>query len=78
MGRAVPRSRIRAPSDDPKALHFGFNVIGFQVKVHTFLGDLFIAGLLEKDSYLRVRKTEPAIYMAAIFRQGLFGSVKCC
>ena len=46
--------------------------------MHAFFRDLFVAGLLEKDSYLRVRKTEPAIYVAAIFRQGFFGSVECC
>jgi hypothetical protein len=46
--------------------------------VHTFFGGLFVAGLLEKDSYLRVRKTEPPIYVTAIFRKGLFGTVECC
>ena len=46
--------------------------------MHTFFGDLFVAGLLEKDSYLRVWKAESAIYVAAIFRQGFFGSVERC
>ena len=46
--------------------------------MHAFFGDLLVAGLLEKDSYLGVWKTEPTIYVAAIFRQGFFGSVECC
>jgi hypothetical protein len=47
--------------------------------VHSLFGDLFVAGLLEKDSYLRIWETEPAIYVAAIFRQGFFCSVeRCC
>jgi hypothetical protein len=60
-----------------KTANFGFNVVGLQVKVHAFFGGLFVAGLLEKDSYLRVRDTEPAVYVAAIFTQGFFGSIKC-
>ena len=41
-----------------EAANFGFNVVGLQVKMHAFFGDLFVAGLLEKDSYLRVRDTQ--------------------
>jgi len=45
--------------------------------VHAFFGDLFVAGLLEKDSYLRVWKMELAIYVAAIFRHWFFDSAEC-
>jgi hypothetical protein len=45
--------------------------------VHAFFGGLFVVGLLEKDSYLRVGDTKSSVYVAAIFRQGFFGSVKC-
>ena len=53
-----------------KAVNFGLNIIGLQVKVHAFFGDLFVAGPLEKDSDFRVWNTESAIYLAAIFRTG--------
>jgi hypothetical protein len=61
-----------------KALNFGFNVIGLQIKVHAFFGGFFVVGLLKKDAYLRVWKTESAIYVTAIFSQRFFGSVECC
>jgi len=60
-----------------KAAEFRFNVVGLKVKVHALLGGLFVSGLLDEDSYLRVRDTEPAVYVMAVFREGLFGSVKC-
>jgi hypothetical protein len=60
-----------------KTANFGFNVVGLQVEMHTFFGGLFVVGLLEKDSYLRVRDSEFAVYVAAIFRQRFFDSAKC-
>ena len=60
-----------------KAANFGFNVVGLQVKVHVFFGGLFVVGLLEKDSNLRVWDAEFAIDVSAIFRHGFFDSIEC-
>jgi len=43
--------------------------------VHPFLGDLWVVGLLEKDSYLRVRKAEVAVDAAAYFGQRFFNGI---
>jgi hypothetical protein len=38
-----------------EALNFGFNVVGFQVEMHSLFGTLGIVGLLKKNAYLGVR-----------------------
>jgi len=60
-----------------KTDNLGFNIVGLQVEMHTLFGGLFVTGLLEKDSYLRVRDTQFAVYVTAIFRHRFLGSVEC-
>ena len=57
--------------------NFGFNVVGLQVEMHAFFAGLPVTGLLEKNPDLRIRDTQFAVYVAAIFRQTFLGSVKC-
>jgi hypothetical protein len=35
-----------------KAAYFGFDIVGLHVEVHSFLGGLRVAGLLQENSYL--------------------------
>jgi hypothetical protein len=60
-----------------KPANLGLNIVGLQIKMHAFFGNLFVTGLLEKDSYLRIRDTQFSVYVAAIFRQRFFGRVEC-
>src|SRR5215472_9025500 len=46
--------------------------------MHPLLGDLWVAGLLEKDAYFRVREAEMAIDAAADLGQGFFDSAERC
>ena len=56
---------------------FGFDIVGLQIQVHSFLGDLLVTGLLQEDPYLRVRETEPTVDGAALLRQEFFGGIEC-
>src|SRR2546430_1222972 len=48
---------------------FGFDVVGFQVEVHTFLADLPVAGLLQENPYLGIREAEPTVNVTALRRR---------
>jgi hypothetical protein len=41
-----------------QASNFGLDVVGFQVEVHSLLGDLLIVGAPEQHSNLGVREVE--------------------
>lgn len=41
-----------------QALDLGLNIVGLQVEVHPFLGDLLVVGALEQDPDLGVRESE--------------------
>jgi hypothetical protein len=53
-----PALLLVVPSRSAKrfeALNLGFNVVGFQVEMHSLLENLRVVGLLKKNAYLGVR-----------------------
>jgi len=63
-------------SEHLKALHFGFEVVGFYVEVHTLFSDFLVRRSLYQNPDIRVRKAETAINVAALLGKGFFGGAK--
>ena len=59
-----------------QALDLGLNIVGLQVQVHPFLGDLLVVGPLEQHPDLGVRESEQSVDGAAPLREGLLGGVQ--
>src|SRR5215211_5599806 len=59
-----------------QAFDLGLNIVGLQVEVHPFLGDLLVVGALEQHPNLRVRKSEQSVDGAAPLGQLLLGGVQ--
>src|SRR5262245_53256762 len=60
-----------------EALYFGFYVVCLQVEMHAFLGDLLVAGLLQKDADVGVRKPQFPVHLAAAVRHLVLGCSEC-
>jgi hypothetical protein len=50
-----------------------FNIIGLQVQVHPFLGDLVVVGALEQHPDLGIRESQQSVDGAALLRQRFLG-----
>lgn len=48
-----------------EATHFGLYIVGFEVEVHPLFADFWVGGELEKHTYLGIRETKAAVYLAA-------------
>jgi hypothetical protein len=59
-----------------QALDLGLNIVGLQVEVHPFLGDLLVVGALEQHPDLGVRESEQSVDGAALLRQRLLGGIQ--
>ena len=59
-----------------QALDLGLNIVGLQVQVHPFLGDLLVVGALEQHPDLGVRESKQSVDGAALLRQRLLGGVE--
>src|SRR5215213_4130266 len=59
-----------------QALDLGLNIVGLQVQVHPFLGDLLVIGALEQDPNLGVGESEQSVDGAAPLRQLLLGGIE--
>jgi hypothetical protein len=59
-----------------QALDLGLNIVGLQVEVHAFLGDLHVVGALQQHPNLGVWKSEQSVDGAALLRQRLLGGVE--
>ena len=58
-------------------MDLGLNIVGLQVQVHPFLGDLLVVGALEQHPDLGVRESEQsAVDGAALLREWLLGGVE--
>jgi hypothetical protein len=59
-------------SEGFEALHLGFDVVGFQVKVHAFLGDLRVISALKQDADVRVGQAQSSVDGPAALGKGFF------
>src|SRR5829696_5785189 len=59
-----------------QALDLRLNIVGLQVQVHAFLGDLLVVGALEQHPNLGVRESEQSVDGAALLGQRLLGGVE--
>jgi hypothetical protein len=59
-----------------QALDLSLNIVGLQVEVHPFLGDLLVVGPLEQHPNLGVGKSEQSVDGAAPLRQWLLGGIQ--
>src|SRR5215211_7437788 len=59
-----------------QATDLGLNIVGLQVEVHPFLGDLLVIGALEQHPNLGVGESEQSVDGAAPLRQLLLGGVQ--
>src|SRR5215208_5477263 len=59
-----------------QALDLGLNIVGLQVQVHPFLGDLLVVGALEQHPDLGVGESEQSVDGAAPLRELLLGGVQ--
>lgn len=59
-----------------ESLHFGVEVVRFDVEAHALLGDLLIGGLLEQKPNLGVREAEAEVDKAALLGEAFFGGAE--
>ena len=59
-----------------KALDLSLDIVGLDVDVHPFLRILLVAGSLQQDPYLGVRKSETPINIFACLAERFINSVK--
>jgi integrase len=59
-----------------QALDLGLNIVGLQVEVHAFLGDLLVIGALEQHPNLGVGESEQSVDGAAPLGEWLLGGIQ--
>jgi hypothetical protein len=61
-----------------EALDFGFDVVCFEVEVHSLFGQFLVVGALEQDADVAVGESESAVDVAAGLGEWFFGGVEGC